>query len=76
MRSQGAYFEGDWCIIVLCAMFLVSSSINVSNFHSVWLDTFWTDLVIYMVEYDSAIKKEHFTPCNSMDGPGKHANWD
>ena len=24
VRSQGAYFEGDWGIIVLCAMFLVS----------------------------------------------------
>ena len=25
--------------------FLVSSSINVSIFHSAWLDTFWTDLI-------------------------------
>ena len=38
-------FEGDWGIIVLCTMFLVSSSINVSIFHSAWLDTFWTDLI-------------------------------
>ena len=45
VRSQGAYFEGDWGIIVLCTMFLVSSSINVSIFHITWLDTFWTDLV-------------------------------
>ena len=30
VRSEGAYFEGDWGIIVLCTMFLVSSSINVS----------------------------------------------
>ena len=30
VRSQGAYFEGDWGVIVLCTMFLVSSSINVS----------------------------------------------
>ena len=44
-RSQGAYFEGDWGIIVLCTMFLVSSSVNVSMFHIIWLDTFWTDLV-------------------------------
>ena len=42
VRSQGAYFEGDWGIIVLCTMFLVSSSINVSIFHITWLDTFWT----------------------------------
>ena len=24
LRSQGAYFEGDWGVIVLCTMFLVS----------------------------------------------------
>ena len=42
---QGAYFEGDWSVIVLCTMFLVSSSENVSTFHSAWLDTFWTSLV-------------------------------
>ena len=29
VRSQGAYFEGNWGIIVLCTMFFVSSSINV-----------------------------------------------
>ena len=29
VRSPGAYFEGDWGVIVLCAMFLVSSLINV-----------------------------------------------
>ena len=45
VTSQGAYFEGDWGIIVLCAMYLVSSLINVSIFHITWLDTFWTDLV-------------------------------
>ena len=45
VRSQGAYFEGDWGIIVLCRMLLVSSSINVSIFHITWLDTFWTDLI-------------------------------
>ena len=43
VRLQGAYFEGDWGIIVLRTMFLVSSSINISLF--TWLDTFWTDLV-------------------------------
>ena len=45
VRSQGACFEGAWGIIVLCTMFLVSSSINISIFHITWLDTFWTDLV-------------------------------
>ena len=34
VRSQGTYFEGDWNIIVLYTMFLVSSSITVSIFHS------------------------------------------
>ena len=45
VRSVGAYSEAEWGIIVLWTMFLVSSSINVSSFHSAWLDTFWTDLV-------------------------------
>ena len=45
VRSQDAYFEGDWHIIVLCTLFLVSSSINVSVFHMTWQDTIWTDLV-------------------------------
>ena len=44
VRSQGAYLEGDWGIIVLCTVFLVSS-INVPVFHSTWLDTFWTDFI-------------------------------
>ena len=38
VRWQGAYFEGDWDIIVLCTVFLVSFSINVSIFHITWLD--------------------------------------
>ena len=45
VRSQGTYFEGDWGIIVLCTMYLVSSSMNVSVSHLTWLDTFWTVLV-------------------------------
>ena len=49
VRSQGAYFEWDWGIIVLCTMFLVSSSINVSIFHITWLNTFWRDLVQYLI---------------------------
>ena len=40
MRSQSACFEGDGGVIVLCTMFLVSSSISFSIFHSTWLDTF------------------------------------
>ena len=38
-------FEEDWGSIVLCTMFLVSSSINDSIFHITWLDTFWTGLI-------------------------------
>ena len=30
---KGAYFEGDWGVIVLCTMFLVSSSVKVSILH-------------------------------------------
>ena len=30
---------------VQCFLYLVSASINVSIFHSTWLDTFWTDLM-------------------------------
>ena len=44
VRSQGAYFEGDWGVIVLCTVCPVSS-MNVSIFHITWLDTFWTGLV-------------------------------
>ena len=39
VRSQGAYFQGDWGVIVLCKMCLLSS-INFSIFHITWLDTF------------------------------------
>ena len=45
MSSQGASCEGDLGIIVLCTMFLVSFSINVSIFHSTRLDTCWTGLL-------------------------------
>ena len=45
VRSQGTYLEGGWGVIVICIMFLVSSSTNVSIFHSTRLDTFWTDLM-------------------------------
>ena len=30
---------------VQCLFYLVPSSINISSFHIMWLDTFWTDLV-------------------------------
>ena len=45
VMSQGAYFEGDWGVTVLCTMFLVCYSINISIFHIICLDMFWTDLI-------------------------------
>ena len=36
VRYQRAYLEVDWGVIVLCTMFLVSSSINVSVFRVMW----------------------------------------
>ena len=48
MKSQGTYFEGDWYIIVLYKMFLVSS-INISIFNITGLNTFRTDLVYMYV---------------------------
>ena len=32
-------------------LYLVSSLINVSLFHIAWLDTFWTDFIIYHPYY-------------------------
>ena len=63
VSSQGAYFEGDWGVTVLCTMFLVSSSINVSIFHSTWLDTFWTDLIclsMYVIYISRILKYRIF----------------
>ena len=40
VKSEGAYFKGDRGVIILCTMFLISSSINISIFHITWLDTF------------------------------------
>ena len=52
VRSQGAYFEGDWGVIVLCTMFLISCIFfSKCLFFSVWLDTFWTELGVYICAY-------------------------
>ena len=56
MRSQGAYFEGDWGVIFLPTVFLVPSSINVSIYHSTWMDTFKTDILSNYVFLDSTSK--------------------
>ena len=55
VRSQGVYFEGDWGVIVLCTMFLASSSINVYIFHTTWLDIFWTDYIYIYNLTDSSV---------------------
>ena len=47
VRPQGACFEGDRGIIVLCTVYFVSSSINVTVLHITWLDAFSTDLVCF-----------------------------
>ena len=39
VRFQDAYFEGDWVVMLLCTIFPVSSSINVSICHITWLET-------------------------------------
>ena len=46
VRSQGPTMKGTEASLshVQCFLYLVSSSINFSIFHSMWLDTFWTDL--------------------------------
>ena len=54
----------DWGVIVLCTMFLVSSSINVSIFHSTWLDPFWTDLVPAI--HDFSDKHLHLQTCRGL----------
>ena len=48
VRSQGAYFEGDWDVIVLCTMFLVSCIFfnKCLDFSRYMLDTFWTDFIL------------------------------
>ena len=51
VRSQGAYFEGDWGVIVLGTVFLMSSSINVSIFHITWLDTSAQTSYVYKIAH-------------------------
>ena len=63
VRSKGAYFEGDWGIIVLGTMFLVPSSLSLFFIDSTWPDSFWTDLVyihascIFKKDYSSTFSQ-------------------
>ena len=43
VRSQGAYFEGDWGVIVLCTMFLVSCVFNKCLCFSYCMDGYFLD---------------------------------
>ena len=56
MRSKGAYLEGDWGVIVLCTMFLISCIFfNKCLFHSTWLDTLWTDSYAVHTNTDNSV---------------------
>ena len=68
VRSRAAYFEGDWGVIVLYTVFLVSciSFNNVFIFPITWLDTFWTDLVFLLSQQPVArveSKRSHPAHC-------------
>ena len=48
---------------VQCFLYLLSSSINASVFHNIWLDTFWMDLYIalkkiFLVVYERILKNK------------------
>ena len=51
VRSRGAYFDGTEASLpyAQCFLYLVASSINVSIFHSTWLDTFWADCICMII---------------------------
>ena len=63
VRSQGAYLEGDWGVIVLRTMFLISCifSNKCLCFSYYMADTFWTDLVYTGVELLSYMVSICFT---------------
>ena len=81
VRSQGAYFEGDWRVIVLrkCFLYLVSSSIYVSVFHIIqWIPSEKTSymqnkvtLVLWTVGMDNSFLWGLFCACRSFSSiPG------
>ena len=51
-----------------CFLYLLSSPIDVSVFHSTWLDTFWTDLIFLSNEWmiDSKACKSLSLPCMDL----------
>ena len=68
-----------WVAYVQCLLYLVSSSTNVSIFHSTWMDTFWTDLTtlsqvsdLFVLAVISWCQLRHFSTlqrkCSYIDG--------
>ena len=53
VRSQGAYFEGDWGIIVFCTMFLVSCVFNKCLYFSYHMAGYFLDrhLCVFVYMY-------------------------
>ena len=47
---------------VQCFLYLLSSSMSISIFHSMWLDTFWTDLVCHAGGSNTCISHYSITP--------------
>ena len=45
---------------VQCFLYLVASSINISSFHSTWLDTFWTDLFYTKIQLENVLNKQFY----------------
>ena len=61
VRSKVPILKGTEASLSYVQYFLyfVSSSINVSIFHSMWLDTFWTGLINLCVISGFHFKKKH-----------------
>ena len=50
---------------VQCFLYFVSFSVNVSIFHSTWLDIFWTDHYIYNILLKNSVRDmmHEWVPC-------------
>ena len=67
VRSQGAYFEGDWGFIVLCTVFLVSSSVDVSIFHvTQWILSGQTSYINSAIQISEVLFNYHFQYYHSI----------
>ena len=50
VRSQGAYFEGDWGVFVLCPMFLVSYTFFKKSLFFIVMAGYFLDSILYSYE--------------------------